>query len=82
MWSKEDTEERAAMLKQEYLREILLCWTIYTLTPYPLVFWWPWVKNFHGISTMGRGTEVGTLIKYRFVRVDRDLKYQMTGTFV
>jgi len=80
MWDPADAEERAAMLKEEYLREILLCWTIYTPTPYPLLFWWPWVKNIHGISTMGRGTEVGTLIKYKYVWVDRDLKYQMTGT--
>ena len=80
MWSPDQAEERAAMLKQEYLREIMLAWTIYTPTPYPLLFWWPWVKNIHGISTMGRGTEVGTLIKYKYVWVDRDLKYDMTGT--
>jgi peptide/nickel transport system substrate-binding protein len=80
MWSPDDAAERAAMLKQEYLREILLSWTIYTPTPYPLLFWWPWLKNIHGISTMGRGTEVGTVIKYKYVWVDRDLKYQMVGT--
>jgi len=80
MWNPADAEERAQMLKEEYLREIALCWTLYTPTPYPLLFWWPWVKNIHGISTMGRGTEVGTIIKYKYVWVDRDLKYQMTGT--
>jgi hypothetical protein len=80
MWSPDQAEERANMLKQEYLREIMLCWTIYTPTPYPLLFWWPWVKNIQGISTMGRGTEVGTLIKYKYVWVDQDLKYRMTGT--
>jgi len=80
MWSQEQAAERAAMLKQEYLREIDLCWTIYTPTPYPLLFWWPWLKNIHGISTMGRGTEVGTVIKYKYVWVDRDLKFDMVGT--
>jgi len=80
MWSPEDAAERAQMLKEEYLREIGLCWTIYTPTPYPLLFWWPWVKNIHGISTMGRGTDIGTAVKYKYVWVDRDLKYQMSGT--
>ncbi len=80
MWSPDDAAERAAMLKEEYLREIMLAWTIYTPTPYPLLFWWPWLKNIHGISTMGRGTEVGTIIKYKYVWIDRDLKFQMTGS--
>jgi len=80
MWSPDQAAERAAMLKQEYLREISLCWELYTPTPYPLLFWWPWVKNIHGISTMGRGTEVGPMIKYKYVCVDRDLKFDMTGT--
>ena len=80
MTQPEQAEERNNLLKQNGLREIDLCWTIYTPTPYPFLFWWPWLKNIHGISTMARGTEVGTLIKYRFVWVDRDLKYEMVGT--
>jgi len=80
MWSPDDAAERAAMLKQEYLREIDLCWTLYTPTPYPMAFWWPWLKNYNGCITMGRGTEVGLTVVYKYVWIDRDLKYEMTGT--
>jgi len=76
----EQAEERAAMWKTESQRIMGKCWVIYTPTPYPLLFWWPWLKNFYGISTMVSSSEVGSNTVLRYVWIDRDLKYEMAGT--
>jgi len=80
MWSPDDAAERAAMLKQEYLREIGLAWDAALPIPYPLKFWWPWVKGFYGTFSLGYNVAVGANLHYKYCWVDRDLKYEMMGT--
>jgi len=77
---QEDHEMRDDILTQEYFREIALCWDIYTPSPYPLLFWWPWLKNRHGVISLAWSLEVGSTLMYKYCWVDQDLKEQMTGS--
>jgi len=80
MWSTEDLEERSQLLKSAYLRQIGLCWTAAMPASVPTNAWWPWVKNFYGTFSLGYNADVGSGLHFKYVWIDRDLKYQMTGT--
>lgn len=80
MTRPEQAEERAAFWKEVNLRVMYDCHLIYTPTPYPMYFWWPWLKNYYGISHLQSSVEVGSSSAYKYLWIDQDLKYQMTGT--
>jgi peptide/nickel transport system substrate-binding protein len=46
-------------------------------TPYSYVFWWPWVKNYHGEVDVNYTGNSVTWIPW--VWIDQDLKERMTG---
>jgi peptide/nickel transport system substrate-binding protein len=46
-------------------------------TPYSYVFWWPWIKNYHGEAGVNWYETFTSWVPY--VWVDQDLKEQMTG---
>ena len=80
MTAADQAEERAEFWRQVNLRVMYDCHLIYTPTPYPMYFWWPWLKNYYGISHMQQNTEVGSASMYKYVWIDQDLKYEMTGS--
>ena len=51
-------------------------YVIPTPSPYTYLFWWPWVKNYHGENTV---SFTGGQSWVKYVWIDRDLKEQMTG---
>lgn len=75
----EDPDERTRMLKEENLREIELCWEIPLPAPATYIFWAPWLKGYHGELTFMQWRAAGTNFVYRYVWIDRDLKYEITG---
>ena len=74
-----DPIERTAMLKEENLRGMELCWEIPYACPVGALFWAPWLKGHSGEMGTGGGSErgIGTIWKYMWV--DQDLKYEYTG---
>ena len=76
----EEAEERAAMWREACLRVMLLCHVVYIPTPNTMVFWWPWLKNFNGMVHLGLSMAQGENVMYKYLWIDRDLKYEMVGT--
>lgn len=74
-----DDAERNAILKEENLRHMELVYNIVLPTPEGELFWWPWLKAFHGERDLGWPDESawGEIPKYLWV--DQDLKFEMVG---
>jgi len=75
----EDSLEASEMLKAEYIREIPLVWEIPLPAPSWYLFWAPWLKNYSGELGLGLTSEMGATEKYRYMWVDQDLKFEITG---
>jgi len=74
-----DPDQRVAMVKKENLRGMELCWEIPLPIPASYIAWTPWLKGYSGEFGMGGGAERGQGNRYKYIWVDRDLKYQITG---
>jgi len=73
-----DKAVRDRMIKEQNLREIDLCWEIPIPTPASFFFYAPWIKGYAGEVGVGPdpGENAGI---YRYVWIDQDLKYEITG---
>ena len=74
-----DPLERAELRRAENLRQMELCWEVPLPASSGYAFWGPWLKGFHGEAGIGPTAEMGTTGYYRFLWVDQDLKYEITG---
>ena len=71
-----DPGERAAMAKEENLRQMGLCWEVALPAPNLYLFWQPWLKGYHGERGVGSPWSGGNGV-YRFVWLDLELKKAM-----
>ena len=73
-----DVALRNQMINEQNLREIDLCWEIPIPTPASFFFWMPWIKGYEGEVGVGPdpGENYGV---FRYVWIDQDLKYEITG---
>ena len=76
----DDAAERTRILKENSIHEIEMVWEIPLPTPGTHVFWQPWLKGYHGERGTGPDPGFGTEGIYRFVWIDQDLKYELTGS--
>jgi len=74
-----DENERDSMLKEENLRHMRLVYNIILPTPVGEGFWWPWLKGYHGQTDLGWPDESGWGEIPKYLWIDQDLKYEMTG---
>ena len=74
-----DPEERNALTRAENLRQMELCWEVMLPAASGYAFWGPWLKGFMGEVGVGPTAEMGTLGIYRYMWMDLDLKYEITG---
>ncbi len=74
-----DTDELNRIRKEENLRAIDVMWEIPMPTPKAYFFWVPWLKGYGGEVGVGPDPpENDGLLRY--VWIDQDLKYEITGT--
>jgi len=75
-----DPAERARIHRDEVRYVLPLVYEIVLPTPVGSTFWWPWLANYHGEADLGSPDETrwGEIPKYLWV--DQDLKYEMTGS--
>jgi hypothetical protein len=79
-WSKTlDEDERNRTLKEFSLEHMRKVWNLVVPTPVSSLFWWPWLKNYHGETDLGWPDETGWGDIPKYLWVDRDLKFQMVG---
>ena len=74
-----DADERDAIFKEEAVREMALCWEIPLPAAAWYFFWTPWLKGYQGEIGVGPTSEMGANGVWRYVWVDQDLKYSVTG---
>jgi len=74
-----DPLERAELRRAENLRQMELVWEVPLPAPSGYAFWGPWLKGFHGEVGIGPTAEMGTTGIYRYMWLDQDLRYEMTG---
>ena len=74
-----DENERDSLLKEENLRHMRLVYNIILPTPVGEGFWWPWLKGYHGETDLGWPDETGWGEIPKYLWIDQDLKYEMTG---
>lgn len=75
----EDPVERSRMMKEEYLRQMELCWEIPLVAPTYHMFWAPWLGGFHGEVGLGLTSPMGANERFRYIWVDQELKSAITG---
>ena len=56
-----------------------LVYNIILPTPVGEGFWWPWLKGYHGETDLGWPDETGWGEIPKYLWIDQDLKYEMTG---
>ncbi len=74
-----DPEVRADMTRAENLRQMELVWEVPLPAPSGYTFWAPWLKGYTGEVGIGPTAEMGTTGFYRYIWIDSDLKYEITG---
>ncbi len=74
-----DAEEQSRIRREECLREIDLVWEIPIPTPAWYLFWQPWIKGYAGEVGVGPDPYENSGV-FRYVWIDQDLKYEITGT--
>ena len=62
------------ILKESYIYALDKCWWIQTPQSYSYSVWWPWVKNYEGVSTVGYWNEYNY---FMYMWLDWDLKKEM-----
>jgi len=73
-----DSDERERMRKEENLHEIEMCWEIPFPTPAAFSFWMPWIKGYAGEVGVGPDPYENSGV-FRYIWIDPDLKYEITG---
>jgi len=73
-----DSDERERIRKEENLHEIEMVWEIPLPTPAAYFFWMPWIKGYAGEVGVGPDPGENSGV-YRYVWIDPDLKYEITG---
>jgi len=79
-WSKTlDADERNRMLREHSVEEMRRAYNIIIPIPVSSTFWWPWLKGYSGEMDLGYPDETrwGDMPKYLWV--DQDLKFEITG---
>lgn len=74
-----DPADRTAMLKEENLRGMELCWEIPYPFPVGALFWAPWLKGHNGEQGTGGGAERGLGSIWKYMWIDQGLKFEYTG---
>ncbi|MBI4180757.1 MAG: hypothetical protein HY528_02395 [Chloroflexi bacterium] len=69
-----DTPKRRSIMKEANLYILDKAWYITPPAPFTYIFWQPWLKNYHGETSVGLYNS-GNFIKY--VWVDQELKKSM-----
>ncbi|HUV43216.1 MAG TPA: ABC transporter substrate-binding protein [Dehalococcoidales bacterium] len=74
-----DADERSRIHRDEVRYVLPLVYEIVLPTPVGSGFWWPWLANYHGEADLGKPDETrwGEIPKYLWI--DQDLKYEITG---
>ena len=62
------------ILKESYIYALDKCWWIQTPQSYSYSMWWPWVKNYEGVSTVGYWNDYNY---FMYMWLDWDLKKEM-----
>jgi ABC-type transport system substrate-binding protein len=75
----DENERYNKILKEDNLRRMKLCYNIVLPTPVGTTFWWPWLKNYNGEQDLGWPDETGWGEIPKYLWIDRDLKYKITG---
>ena len=79
-WSRiSDADERNSILKEHSVGEMRQCYNIIIPIPVGNTFWWPWLKNYSGQTDLGYPDETGWGEMPKYLWVDQDLKYEITG---
>ena len=73
-----DPAEQSEIRRLQNLYEIDQCWEIPIPTPAWFLFWAPWLKGYVGEVSVGPDPVENTGV-LRYVWVDQDLKYEITG---
>jgi len=75
-----DPDEQNRILKEEVNYVLEKVYEIVLPTPVGSSFWWPWLKGYHGETDLGKPDETrwGEIPKYLWI--DQDLKYDITGS--
>jgi len=75
-----DPDEQNRILKEEVNYVLEKVYEIVLPTPVGSTFWWPWLKGYHGETDLGKPDETrwGEIPKYLWI--DQDLKYDITGS--
>lgn len=73
-----DPEEQSRIRREECLREIDLVWEIPIPTSAWYLFWTPWVKGYSGEVSVGPDPGENSGV-FRYVWLDQDLKYEISG---
>lgn len=80
-WSKTlDPAERNRMLKEHSIEEMRRAYNIILPVPVSSRFWWPWLKGYSGEMDLGYPDETGWGDIPKYLWIDQDLKFQMTGS--
>ena len=79
-WSKTlDPAERNRMLKEHSVEQMRRVYNIVVPIPVGNLFWWPWLKNFSGQTDLGVPDETGWGDMPKYIWIDQDLKFEITG---
>jgi peptide/nickel transport system substrate-binding protein len=71
------SQAEANKIHKELMKYVLdQAWAIPYPSPTSYVFWWPWIMNYHGESTLGYFNDNKWAM---YVWVDQDLKEKLTG---
>lgn len=73
-----DPDEQSRIRREENLREIDLCWEIPIPTPAVFLAWQPWLKGYAGERSVGPDPVENSGV-FRYVWVDQDLRFEITG---
>ena len=75
----EDLVGRDADLKEMNMYQLGQTYNIIIPIPVNHTFWWPWLKGYSGETDLGWPDETGWGEIPKYIWVDQDLKYEITG---
>jgi len=75
----EDLVQRDKDLKEINMYELGQVYNLIIPIPVGHTFWWPWLKNYSGETDLGWPDETGWGEIPKYIWVDQDLKYELTG---
>lgn len=68
--------EQARIIRETFPYIMEQAWCVQPPAPYKYSLWWPWVKNYHGTTSIGY---FNRHMNVKYIWLDQELEKEMTG---